>query len=250
MLNLMRVSNYNEVYILTKRLKKMAYMKDKTLNQIYENFFIDRKEFKTKEKISFFERASLFIPGISFLTSFNINKKIRKEIERAERESNVKIEGYNKGCYDPEYNKMNIYSSIVLSLALAMIIIDPILGFLTFISIFAIIFSCLLGILGKEISTKSLENFINKNNFRKDEALSENDMLLLTQNIDHDILKEFLVEKDFKITYHSLLQLQTRIDNYDALKKKIKIRAEKKMKAENILSVLSSKIKEKEVVNV
>lgn len=232
----------------------MEYMKDKTLNQIYKKFFIERKEFETKEKISLFERASLFIPGISFLTSFNINKKIKKEIERAERESNVKIEGYNEGCYDPEYNKINMYSSIVLSLALAKMIIDPNLGFLTFISGFALIFSCaflvVLGALGQEVSTKSLENFINKNNFRKDEALSENDMLLLTKNIDHDILNDFLIERDFKITYKSLLQLQEKIDNYDYLKEKRKKELENKRKANSILSVLSEKIKEKEVINV
>lgn len=110
----------------------MEYMKDKTLNHIYKKFFIERKEFKTKEKISSLEKASLFIPGISFLTSFNINRKIKKEIERAERESNIKIEGYDEGCYDPLYNKINIWLLIIFLLTLPKVLIDPSFSFFTF----------------------------------------------------------------------------------------------------------------------
>lgn len=39
----------------------MAYMKDKILNKIYEKFFVERKEFKTKEKVNFLkEHVFLF----------------------------------------------------------------------------------------------------------------------------------------------------------------------------------------------
>lgn len=111
----------------------------------------------------------------------------------------------------------------------------------------------LLGIvakLGSELSTKSLENFINNNNFKKDEVLSENDMLLLTKNINHDILNDFLIERDFEITYKSLLELQQKIYEYDDLKEEREKELENKAKANSILSVLSEKITEKGIVNV
>lgn len=232
----------------------MAYIKDKTLNTIYEKFFVERKEFKTKQKISFFERASLFIPGISLFASFNINRKVKKEIERAERESNIKIEQYTDGCCDIAYKGINIFINIIFFLASSKLINLPISGYLSLASfiflVFFPLFMVVLGLFANNSSIQGLENFINKNNFRKDEALSENDMLLLTKNIDHDILNDFLIERDFKITYKSLLQLQEKIDNYDYLKEKRKKELENKRKANSILSVLSEKIKEKEVVNV
>lgn len=233
----------------------MAYMKEKTLNKVYEKFFVERKEFKTKEKINFFERACLFIPGLNLLASFNINRKVKKETERAEKESNIKkIEKYNHGCCDNEYKQLNIFCNIIFFLALSKIIFFPISGYLALFSLFILAFSPLLilvlGMLANQCSIKGFQSFINENNFKKDEVLSENDMLLLTQNINHDILNDFLIETDFKITYKGLLQLQEKIDNYEDLKEERKKELENKIKANSILSVLSEKIKEKEVINV
>lgn len=225
----------------------MTYIKNKTLNHIYEKYFIDRKEFKSKEKIGFFERVSLFIPGISFLTSFHINKKIKKEIERAEKESNIKIEEYNNGCCDSDYKKINILTHIIFFLASSRIIFDPVPGILTGTSfiliIFFPIFIFLLGLLANQFSINDLENFINSRNFKKDNVLSKEDMLLLTNNINHDIINDFLVEENFKITYQRLLLLQKKLDEYE-------LKAGDKIKANQILSVLCEEIKQKEVVNV
>lgn len=219
---------------------------NKTLNQIGERFFCDRKEFKIKERINVFERLSTFIPGASLFGFFSIRNKIKKEIQRAEKESNTVI-NFNLENNVITWDSLNKYVPIIFNCVFFTCLFIHLLSFqLGFLNIILLssssLFFILLGIIGLSIpQINSLEHFINRQNYREDESLSERDMVLLKENIPDDVLENFLVKKDFRITYYSLWDLQEELKNYDQKKQKLK-------KAKEIIVTLSSKVKEAENV--
>lgn len=236
--------------------------KNKTLNEIGERFFCERKEFKIKKKITILERFSMFFPGISLLGIFNIRKKIKNEIKRAEKESNISIPfNLNSNSITDSWLKKNTY--IVLNLFFGTTLFlnyfvsihsssNFNLSIISGLALFTSIFLFLIFGFGFIINTEEdiLEEFINRNNFKKNETLSESDMLLLTKDIPNSILKNMLLKKKFNFTYYDLWDLQNEIDIFDYSEEKTKKEISDKNKAECIIYTLSEKIKEKDIVNV
>lgn len=218
--------------------------KNKTLNEIGERFFCERREFKTKEKITFLERLSMCFPGLSLISLFNIRRKIKKEIKRAEKESNKNIK-FNVDFNVATMDYLNIYWPILINIFYLLSLFAAMSGLLP---IFINMLSCALfiftGICGwKMPEITCLESFINQRNYKKDESLSEQDMILLAENIPNDLFQNFLIKKDFNITYYSLWDLQKELNNYEN-------KIIESQKAKDIIITLSEKIKEKEVINV
>lgn len=220
---------------------------NKILEKIYNNYINKKPKFKSNYKLSFLQRAGLFVPVLNLYNILKIRKNISKEIKRAEKELKKDI-SFN---FDKNSIFLDNFGFILNCMqncmfAAGLLLMFHSLGDGIFLTATATSFIFLIAILVNvcKIDNEEIEKIVLKPKNDISDILSKEDMMSLSKKIDSQILEDFLVKNNFNITYDDLLEIDKEIQKKESRKNETVNRE----KAKEILLSLSSEVSNKEDV--